>query len=204
MTWENGEYQPKQKRADEKKQRILDAALDLFSEQGFNKTTAKEIAARAGVATGSFYRYYKDKKAVFMSCCRKSEDFILGGINEFMARFLAENYDHKRIMAELVRFAVVSHRRNKRFHREVLAMEILDKDIAEMAEKREKRVRAFIVNMLAEAGVKSRVKNLDVAVYLMLLAIEEVSHKVIIFDSEVNEDVFIDELVDMLNRYFYD
>jgi AcrR family transcriptional regulator len=32
MNWKNGEYQPKQQRADEKKRRLLDAGLELFSE----------------------------------------------------------------------------------------------------------------------------------------------------------------------------
>ena len=108
MSWDNGEYQPKQKRADEKKSRILDAALELFSEKGFNKTTAKEIAARAGVATGSFYRYYKDKKAVFMSCCRRNESNIVAHIKQAVDDLSREKKDHKYILSEMVRFAVVS------------------------------------------------------------------------------------------------
>ncbi len=67
MTWKNGEYQPKQERADRKKGLILDAALDLFGTRGFHATTAKDVAAKAGVATGTFYRCFVDKKALFMA-----------------------------------------------------------------------------------------------------------------------------------------
>ena len=37
------------------RQKILDAALELFRERGFAEATMREIAARAGVATGLAY-----------------------------------------------------------------------------------------------------------------------------------------------------
>jgi TetR/AcrR family transcriptional regulator, repressor of fatR-cypB operon len=43
------------------RERILAAALDLFEEQGFDATAVPEVAQRAGVATGSIYRYFKSK-----------------------------------------------------------------------------------------------------------------------------------------------
>jgi AcrR family transcriptional regulator len=39
--------------------RILDAALELFREQGFDAATMRGIAERAGVATGAAYYYPK-------------------------------------------------------------------------------------------------------------------------------------------------
>ena len=83
MTWRNGEYLPKQKRADEKKTRILEAALHLFATRGYHATNAKSIAARAGVAIGSFYRYFRDKKAAFMAVCLLKEEQLGGRIFEF-------------------------------------------------------------------------------------------------------------------------
>lgn len=44
-----------------KQQAILQAALDLFAEQGFDHTTTKDIAQRAGVAEGTVYKRYKTK-----------------------------------------------------------------------------------------------------------------------------------------------
>jgi AcrR family transcriptional regulator len=41
--------------------RILAAALDLFEERGFDATAVPEVAKRAGVATGSIYRYFASK-----------------------------------------------------------------------------------------------------------------------------------------------
>lgn len=44
-----------------KKDALLDAALDLFTSQGVNRTSIADIAAAAKVAKGTFYLYFKDK-----------------------------------------------------------------------------------------------------------------------------------------------
>ena len=52
---------PVQKRAQLKRQSLIDAARDSFTEDGYEYTTAKRIAARAGVATGTFYQHFDNK-----------------------------------------------------------------------------------------------------------------------------------------------
>jgi AcrR family transcriptional regulator len=42
--------------------RLLRAALDLFSERGYDKTTAADIAERADVTERTYYRHFSDKR----------------------------------------------------------------------------------------------------------------------------------------------
>ncbi|MFC6487274.1 TetR family transcriptional regulator [Nitratireductor sp. GCM10026969] len=42
----------------------MTAALELFSENGFDQTTAAQIAARAGVTERTFFRHFPDKREV--------------------------------------------------------------------------------------------------------------------------------------------
>jgi AcrR family transcriptional regulator len=44
------------------KERLLKAALDVFSEQGYAATSVDEIAARAGVTKGAVYYWFRDKE----------------------------------------------------------------------------------------------------------------------------------------------
>jgi AcrR family transcriptional regulator len=48
-------------------QRIIQAAMTVFGEQGFQATTLKDIAAGAGISTGSIYTYFQDKEALFQA-----------------------------------------------------------------------------------------------------------------------------------------
>lgn len=45
---------------------ILQAALDLFADQGFEATSTSQIADRAGVAVGSVYHVFRNKKELLM------------------------------------------------------------------------------------------------------------------------------------------
>lgn len=44
--------------------RLQQAAVELFREHGYDRTTAAEIAGRAGVTERTFFRYFKDKREV--------------------------------------------------------------------------------------------------------------------------------------------
>lgn len=50
-----------------KKEDILNAALELFAERGFYGTSVADIAERAKVGAGTIYRYFQDKDALVNS-----------------------------------------------------------------------------------------------------------------------------------------
>jgi len=49
----------------DRRQQILEAALEVFAEQGFEGATSKEIAERAEVTHGLIYFYFKNKEGLF-------------------------------------------------------------------------------------------------------------------------------------------
>lgn len=49
------------------RERLVRAAIDLFAEQGYDKTTVVEIAERAGLTKTTFFRYFPDKREVLFA-----------------------------------------------------------------------------------------------------------------------------------------
>ena len=49
---------------DDKRRKLLDAALRVFAAFGYDSTTVPEVAKAAGVAVGSVYHYFRDKEAL--------------------------------------------------------------------------------------------------------------------------------------------
>ena len=47
--------------------RLEQAALELFEERGYGRTTVEDIAARAGLTERTFFRYFTDKREVLFS-----------------------------------------------------------------------------------------------------------------------------------------
>lgn len=66
---------PKQPRATHPeglRQEILDAARELFVHEGYESTSVRRIAERAGCATGTLYLYFDDKSAMLGELCRET------------------------------------------------------------------------------------------------------------------------------------
>jgi AcrR family transcriptional regulator len=61
----------------EKKQKILDASLKLFVEQGFHGTSTAEIAKKARVATGTLFHYFPTKEDLINSLYFHSKESML-------------------------------------------------------------------------------------------------------------------------------
>ncbi|MFH5877392.1 TetR/AcrR family transcriptional regulator [Arthrobacter sp. NA-172] len=49
------------------RERLVVAAVDLFTEQGYDDTTVAQIAERAGVTKSTFFRYFPDKRELLVA-----------------------------------------------------------------------------------------------------------------------------------------
>jgi AcrR family transcriptional regulator len=56
-----------EERSERSRTALLDAALALFSSQGYRATSVRDIAERAGTSTGSVYHHFRDKEAIFQT-----------------------------------------------------------------------------------------------------------------------------------------
>src|SRR6476660_5448470 len=55
------------RRTGDKRERILEAAVRVFAQQGFYATRVSEVAKAAGVADGTIYLYFKSKDELLVS-----------------------------------------------------------------------------------------------------------------------------------------
>src|SRR5688500_14466754 len=59
-----GRAVPQRAASEETRRHILDTALALFRDRGFEDTTIRDIAGRAGLSLGAAYYYFKSKEAI--------------------------------------------------------------------------------------------------------------------------------------------
>ena len=64
------------------RQRLLRAALDLYTTIGFRATTTPAIAARAGVAEGTIYRHFSGKEHLLNEVYRNAQRWGAGLVKE--------------------------------------------------------------------------------------------------------------------------
>jgi AcrR family transcriptional regulator len=94
-------------RLDENRQLIEQAALTLFTKQGFNGTNIRDIAEAAGVSTGMIYTYYPSKEALFTSLVH-SREAAMSILRVEMFRDLEEPFSAKglKVLANSIRTIV--------------------------------------------------------------------------------------------------
>lgn len=63
-----------------RRQAILEAAKKIFAEKGFHNTSVSDIVQDVGIAQGTFYLYFEDKKAIFHE--------ILESLNERLIKLI--------------------------------------------------------------------------------------------------------------------
>ncbi|MGY6558220.1 MAG: TetR/AcrR family transcriptional regulator [Nitritalea sp.] len=59
-----------------KEKLILDAALKLFNQKGYEKSTMADVAKAAGISKGLTYFYYKNKEDLYMAITKKAFDAL--------------------------------------------------------------------------------------------------------------------------------
>src|SRR5579862_1687364 len=75
-----GSPRPREARSAARRDAILNAALDEFSQQGFEAARLDDVAKRAGVAKGTIYLYFRDKESLFQELVRTMLTPLVGTI----------------------------------------------------------------------------------------------------------------------------
>ncbi|MDX8029925.1 helix-turn-helix domain-containing protein [Lentzea sp. BCCO 10_0856] len=63
------------------RERLVRAALDLFSEQGYENTAVAQIAERAGLTKSTYFRHFRDKREVLFGGQDELVELLIAGIS---------------------------------------------------------------------------------------------------------------------------
>jgi AcrR family transcriptional regulator len=92
-----------------RRRQLVDAAVRLFIDSGFHKTTTRQMAKAAGISIGSLYEYVSCKEDVLFLVC----DAIHAEIERGVAEGLERAKGGKNPLAEVIReYLLVCHRMN--------------------------------------------------------------------------------------------
>ena len=102
-------------------ERLREAAMELFHERGYDRTTVEEIASRAGLTERTFFRYFADKREVLFSGSENLVKMILDAIEGAPATMLpldaavvgleaaSAMFDERRVQSRKRQALIVAH-----------------------------------------------------------------------------------------------
>ena len=74
------------KNPEERKTKILESAVKLFKEKGYEHTVVSDIVKEAGIAQGTFYLYYKSKDDIFVAVLEHFQESMIEELVQIQER----------------------------------------------------------------------------------------------------------------------
>lgn len=200
MKKENNMRIPKQSRSIDKKNRIIQAGLKVFSEKGYHNTNTAEIAKIAGVSTGIVYSYFEDKKDIFLYSIKLYFDNIFDPLILKMEH-LKTLKNIEEIITEMTKTIIKSHENNFTSHEEMIAMSHLDEDVHKLFIESEIKVTDCFTELLTEK--LTNVDNVKEKTHIAYNLIETLCHEYIYHKHVgINYDIMIKETIDLIIKLF--
>lgn len=191
---------PKQKRSIEKKKRIMDAAIRLFSKKGIHKTNSKEIAALAEVSIGSFYSYFTDKKSLFSQVLESYLD------RHFEAIWQNESDpDIQGFSKDLIRFylknLLKAYSVSPEFHSQTHVLRYSDPDVKHLYDLELDKELIQLTSLLEIFGEELAITDYHSAAVLIQCTAESFAHRIMFLGHGIDKEGLLDEFAEMLYRY---
>lgn len=141
------------KDGEERKQELIDAALELFAENGYDNTSVNAIIQKVGVSKGAFYYYFKSKEDV-LDCIVEQE---LGNVIKMFGRIADD--ETMNALEKINKFSRDAQDfRIKRTKRQILIYKVLLKDKSKIFETKMYEDTAKVVKPIykkvTEQGIK--------------------------------------------------
>ncbi len=143
---------------DAKRERIKQAALDIFSSQGYANTTVQQIAERARVGKGTFYTYFATKEDVLT-------DLLTEGLNN-MGQHIEKKI--RTIQGSVAKLRAIVREQLRYFHEHQSLCRLITREVwghSDQSSPLAQRVRSSYLKMLQEVvekGIKDgELRSLD-------------------------------------------
>ena len=189
--------EPKQQRAIEKKDKIIEAGFNLICKNGYHNTNTAEIAKVAGVSTGIVYQYFKDKYDILILGLEKYGDKIFFPMLNKNIEFT----DFDSFIKNMIKHYISNHKVSNTAHEEIMSMVHSDKRVAEYYYKRELEMTNSIKDVLINNGFKDN--NLSEKVHIMIGLIDNLCHEVTYHKhSDMNYDIMTDLVINNIKELF--
>lgn len=171
--------EPQQERSIEKKNKIIQAGYELFSEVGYHGTNTVEIAKRAGVSTGIVYGYFQDKRDIMICVLQMYMDTVYAPV---LAKVTNSNvpFDFQTLVPAIVADTIAMHERHAKLHNTLHSLATTDEAVNAKFIAAEDEITKSISEKLAESGLK--IESVKEKVHLAMNIVQSFAHEYV-FDK---------------------
>lgn len=171
--------QPQQERSIEKKNKIIQAGYELFSEVGYHGTNTAEIAKRAGVSTGIVYGYFQDKRDIMICVLQIYIEKVYQPVMQIV-RDAPKPLDLPCTVAAVLNKTIEMHEQHAKLHNTLHSLATTDETVNAQFILLEDNITQNLSQMLAESGIEAQ--NIAERVHLAMNVAQSFAHEYV-FDK---------------------
>jgi AcrR family transcriptional regulator len=196
---------PKQARSKQTKEKIINAAIHLFQERGYEKTTSNDIAAAAGVSVGSFYVYFTDKRQLLLTIFDRLADELFKNIFAGMRPEHLFDAELKPRIKQAVANAIVDKQNHSGLHRVIHELVLKDAEFA--ARHKEVMDRSIgrlqeLISLANKAGLTWDI-DVEAAAFVVHRVVFDLSQDYVTGCCEFDKNRAIEALSNMIYRFLF-
>ncbi len=197
---------PQQARSRRTRERVLVAAVACFEEAGYDKTTTAAIARRAGIAVGTLYGYFRDKRSILLELIdrtiKENVDYVAKEL-EPEAWVGTDPHENTRALID-----AVFHTRslNPGMQRILWERFFKDPEVRAAMEELEGRVQGALAELLAhlKASGQLRIDDVETAARVISLSVEWMANRLLLGGDELQTDSAVAATADMISRFLFE
>lgn len=196
---------PQQARSRRTRERILSSAIACFEELGYEEATTAAIARHAGIAVGTLYGYFKDKRDILLELL----DATINEIATYVVRSLEPKGWRKGSPRAGVRNLIdaLFHTRtfNPGMQRIVWERYFKDAEFRAAVQAIEHRVRTAMVELFAvlKADGRLRIADVSTAAFVIYMSVEWIASRLMLDPTGTEIDLTVAAVSDMVSRFLF-
>ena len=196
---------PQQARARQTRARILTAAIACFEEAGYDLTTTSGIAAEAGIAVGTVYSYFENKREILLEIVAHTMAEVARTVIEHLEPARWEDADPRRTTRSLI--DLIFHTQNLRpgMQRVVWERYFKDPDVRAAIEAIWARTREAIKLFLDAVERDGQLRDIDreSATHVIQNAVQWNASRAFATGDPARIDAYAHATADMISRFVF-
>ena len=192
---------PKQVRSVKTKEKILDAAYQLFCSKGYYKTTTNEIAKVADVSIGSLYSYFNDKDTILLEILERYNNAFMK-INEELSQDI-ELYrtDPKAWFRLLMEGMIEVHQISKELNQEMNILCYTMPEVAAVMEKQHEKTRQKVLDSFYLYKEIIKVKDIEAAAIVVFNLVGSVVDQIVFCENTIDNERILQAGIDAVYKF---
>ena len=194
--------QPSQARSIEKKNKIIEAGYQLFSEVGYYGTNTAEIAKKAGVSTGIVYGYFQDKRDILICVLEIYINKVFDPVLKVFDKLVAP-IDYSDFIPQIIDLTIKTHKKHAKMHEVLHSLASTDEAVNSQFIALEDAITVKIAERLTSLGEK--IDCIMEKIHFSMDIIQSFSHEYIFdkhdyIDYFVMKDMVINSIVNLFKK----